>query len=159
MRGGRKSGLAWVDARLPPAPVARWLALRDAVISRIVADQLSESRAAAHTALWRTGVIWAGCRRCTAWGRTSRPMPTSMFSHPARFPADLHHLGEQNRILSARAGARLDETLHPHTRIQLTECGHLPMVEDPETVTNIITTFLSSPEVRPFGATEHPVKP
>ncbi|MEV2224231.1 hypothetical protein AB0E01_30755 [Nocardia vinacea] len=61
--------------------------------------------------------------------------------------------------LSARAGARLDDTLHPHTRIRLTECGHLPMVEGPETVTNIITTFLSSPEVRPFGATEHPVKP
>lgn len=87
-------------------------------------------------------------------------MPTSTFSPPGPgFPPICTIWGEQNRILSARAGARLDDTLHPHTRIRLTECGHLPMVEDPETVTNIITTFLSSPEVRPFGATEHPVEP
>ena len=164
MRAGRQAGLAWVDARLPLAPVARRVALPDAVISRIVADQLGANgrrRDLHHSP--RLMAHWRDKGRLQALHGLVQDFPTyadlDVFTPGPGFPPICTIWGEQNRILSARAGARLDDTLHPHTRIQLTECGHLPMVEDPETVTNIITTFLSSPEVRPFGATEHPVKP
>ncbi|WP_433200770.1 alpha/beta fold hydrolase [Nocardia sp. CA-107356] len=163
VRAGRQAGLAWVDARLPLGPVARRLALPDAVVSRIIADQLGADgrrRDLHHSP--RLTAHWGDKGRLQALHGLVQDFPTyadlDAFTPGPGFPPICTIWGEQNRILSARAGAQLDETLHPHTRIQLPECGHLPMVESPESVTNIITTFLSSQEVRPFGATEHPVK-
>lgn len=164
VRGGRQAGLAWVDARLPLAPVARRLALPEAVVTRIIADQLGEDgrrRLLHHSP--RLMAHWGDKGRLLALHGLVQDFPTyadlDVFTPGPGFPPICTIWGTQNRILSARAGAKLDETLHTHTRIQLNDCGHLPMVEDPETVTSVITTFLAAPEVRPYSAGKRPVKP
>lgn len=49
--------------------------------------------------------------------------------------------GVQNKALSVRAGRRLNERLRPERAEFLAGCGHLPMLEDPDAVTNIIDEF------------------
>ncbi|MBL1074235.1 alpha/beta hydrolase [Nocardia sp. 2] len=87
----------------------------------------------------------------TRWAEPRRLLP------PAAIARDLHRLGEldtfqpdpgfppvtviwgaKNRILSAAAGARLNTTLRPARSILLPDCGHLLMLEDPDTVTSAI---------------------
>lgn len=46
--------------------------------------------------------------------------------------------GAQNRVLSPRAGQELNERLQPERSVTLEGCGHLPMLEYPEIVTEII---------------------
>lgn len=164
VRAGRQAGLAWVDARLPLAPVARRLALPEAVVTRILADQLGEQgrrRMLHHSP--RLMAHWSDKGRLLALHGLVQDFPTyadlDVFTPGPGFPPICTIWGTQNRILSARAGVKLDETLHTHTRIHLNDCGHLPMVEDPETVTSVITTFLAAPEVRPYSAAKRPVKP
>ncbi|WP_433732563.1 alpha/beta fold hydrolase [Nocardia sp. CA-129566] len=164
VRAGRQAGLAWVDARLPLAPVARRLALPDAVVSRIVGDQLGADgrrRNLHHSP--RLTAHWGDKGRLQALHGLVQDFPTyaelDVFTPGPEFPPICTIWGQQNRILSARAGAELDDTLRTHTRIQLTECGHLPMVEEPQTVTNAITTFLATQEVRPYSAEKRQVKP
>lgn len=53
--------------------------------------------------------------------------------------------GEQNLVLSARAGEELNQKLKPARQIFLANCGHLPMLEDPTTCLEIIQSFLKSP--------------
>ncbi|MGW3540446.1 alpha/beta fold hydrolase [Nocardia niigatensis] len=54
------------------------------------------------------------------------------------FPPITTVWGTKNRILSAAAGARLNATLCPSESIELRDCGHLVMLEQPETVTAAI---------------------
>ncbi|MBF6175270.1 alpha/beta fold hydrolase [Nocardia blacklockiae] len=61
-----------------------------------------------------------------------RPGPT--------FPPITTIWGEQNRILSPAAGARLNETLNPVQALTVPSCGHLVMLESPDTVTGAIRT-------------------
>ncbi|GAB2706760.1 alpha/beta fold hydrolase [Nocardia thraciensis] len=61
-----------------------------------------------------------------------RPGPT--------FPPITTVWGEKNRILSAAAGARLNATLNPVQAVTVPGCGHLVMLESPETVTAAIRT-------------------
>jgi pimeloyl-ACP methyl ester carboxylesterase len=49
--------------------------------------------------------------------------------------------GAQNRVLSPRAGRKLDDRLRPERAEQIDGCGHFPMLEDPDTVTAIIGEF------------------
>lgn len=49
--------------------------------------------------------------------------------------------GAQNKVLSPKAGLLLNATLSPERAELLQGCGHLPMLEDPETVTKIIDEF------------------
>ncbi|QLY27586.1 alpha/beta fold hydrolase [Nocardia huaxiensis] len=95
------------------------------------------------------------------WAEPRRLLP------PAAIARDLHRLAEldtfrpgpgfppitviwgaKNRILSASCGARLNTTLNPHRSILLPDCGHLLMLEDPDTVTAAIrsaaTTAIAS---------------
>jgi pimeloyl-ACP methyl ester carboxylesterase len=52
--------------------------------------------------------------------------------------------GAQNRVLSPRAGAALDERLAPERAERIEGCGHYPMLEDPEAVTGIIAAFAAA---------------
>lgn len=52
--------------------------------------------------------------------------------------------GAQNRVLSPRAGERLNSHLRPERAEVLEGCGHLPMLEDPEAVTEIIAGFAAA---------------
>lgn len=61
--------------------------------------------------------------------------------------------GAQNRVLSRRNGAHLAEVLHAERVAVLDGCGHLPMLEDPEVVTDLLHeliehTTASSAEAR-----------
>ncbi len=52
--------------------------------------------------------------------------------------------GAENRVLSPRAGAALDERLAPERAERIDGCGHYPMLEDPEAVTGIIAAFAAA---------------
>lgn len=54
--------------------------------------------------------------------------------------------GAQNRVLSAKAGRRLDGVLSPDRSETVEGCGHLVMLEKPELVTRLIVDFLGSVE-------------
>ena len=50
-------------------------------------------------------------------------------SRRRRVPAHLHDLGLRNKIVSPKAGRRLNSTLHPARQEWLTDSGHLLMLE------------------------------
>lgn len=52
--------------------------------------------------------------------------------------------GLKNRVLSPRAGQRLNKVLRPVRQEWLPECGHLPMLEEPDRLATIIDEFFSS---------------
>ncbi|MFF0495142.1 alpha/beta fold hydrolase [Nocardia aobensis] len=148
VRHGGQAPLMWFDRFAPLAPLARRLALPKALVALIVAQQLGprgrdrelqkDPRLQAH---------WADRGRLLALDRLVQDFPAfaalDEFTPDPEFPPICTVWGRRNRILSAAAGARLDETFCPRERFVLSDCGHLPMVEDPETVTSAITTFLT----------------
>ena len=52
--------------------------------------------------------------------------------------------GEQNKVLSAKAGRQLNIKLKPKRKEFIADCGHLPMLERPEEITEIIRDFLDN---------------
>jgi pimeloyl-ACP methyl ester carboxylesterase len=66
------------------------------------------------------------------------------FVPPADFPERMTIWGEENRVLSARAGERLNRTLAPVRGARLAQCGHLPMLEHPDEVSSLIEQFIES---------------
>ncbi|WP_269821610.1 alpha/beta fold hydrolase [Nocardia yamanashiensis] len=85
---------------------------------------------------------WAEPRRLLPPAAIARDLPnlaTLDYFHPAPgFPPITTIWGAKNRILSAKAGARLNKALRPASAITLPTCGHLVMLESPETVTTAI---------------------
>lgn len=156
---GQSAGLAWLDARLPLAPLARRISLPGPVVSLIVGNQLGprgRGRRAQHEP--RVRAHWTDRGRLEALHGLVQDFPSyralDTFHPPAGFPPICTIWGRGNRILSAKAGGRLNRTLRPHTAVELPDCGHLPMVEAPQRVASIITGFLAaidSPLRKPAG--------
>ncbi|MEV0343402.1 alpha/beta hydrolase [Nocardia sp. NPDC050713] len=156
VRKGESAGLAWVDGKLPLGPLAKRLALPDRVISLIIANQLgARGRRLGMQHSRRLKAHWGDRGRLQALHGLVQDFPNfrvlDEFIPGPAFPPICTIWGKQNHILSASAGAVLDRTLRPHTRVVLPDCGHLPMVEDPAAVTTAITEFLAAPAIRPHG--------
>lgn len=148
VRHGDQAPLMWFDRFAPLAPLARRLALPKALVALIVAHQLGpRGRDRELQKDPRLQAYWSDRGRLLALDRLVQDFPAfaalDEFTPGPEFPPICTVWGRRNRILSAAAGARLDETLCPRERLVLSDCGHLPMVEDPETVTSAITTFLA----------------
>lgn len=146
---GRSAGMAWVDARLPLGPLAERISLPGRAVTQIAANQLGSRgrrRKLQHSA--RLTAFWGDRGRLIALHGLVQDFPAyaalDRFDPPPDFPPICTIWGAQNRILSADAGAGLSATLRPAQAAVLSDCGHLPMVEDPERTTAIITGFLST---------------
>ncbi|WP_338773906.1 alpha/beta hydrolase [Nocardia vulneris] len=146
---GKSAGLAREAARLPLGALARRLALPGRAVSRIVGSQLgSRGRNQSLQNSPRLRAHWSDRGRLNSVYELVQDLPTyatlDRFDPPADFPPICTIWGKQNLVLSADAGARLNRVLRPRTAIELPDCGHLPMVEDPDRVTSIITEFLAT---------------
>ncbi|MEU6184487.1 alpha/beta hydrolase [Nocardia sp. NPDC047038] len=149
---GQSAGLAWLDARLPLGPLARRISLPDPVVSLIVGNQLGPRGRRLRTQHEpRVRAYWTDRGRLRALHGLVQDFPSyralDTFEPPAGFPPICTIWGRRNRILSAKAGGRLNRKLRPHTAVELPDCGHLPMVEAPERVASIITGFLAATDV------------
>ncbi|MBH0775638.1 alpha/beta fold hydrolase [Nocardia bovistercoris] len=149
VHGGASAGLARVDALLPLGPLARRLTLPEPAVSMIVATQLGAR--GRRVGLHRSPRLRAHLNdrgRLFALDRLVQDFPAYRALDTLRpgpeFPPICTLWGKQNRVLSAAAGARLDTTLRPHTSVVLDDCGHLPMAEDPDAVTAVVTGFLTA---------------
>jgi len=60
------------------------------------------------------------------------------------FPPICTIWGLKNKIVSPKAGCRLNSTLHPARQEWLPDCGHLLMLERPDEVASIIDEFLQA---------------
>ncbi|MCO5281186.1 MAG: alpha/beta hydrolase [Chitinophagales bacterium] len=69
------------------------------------------------------------------------------FTPPADFPPICTIWGLENKILSAKAGRKLNATLHPQREEWIEGGGHLVMLETPEKIATVIREFIGAKEV------------
>ncbi|MFI6869285.1 alpha/beta fold hydrolase [Nocardia sp. NPDC050406] len=143
---GRTQRLA---QRLPLDRVASGIRLPDVAAGWLIREQLGpRGREMTRDSFTDFERRWAEPRRLLPAAAISRDLhrlaALDDFRPGPNFPPITTIWGARNRILSAQAGARLNETLNPVRRIVLPDCGHLLMVEDPETVTAAIRSASSA---------------
>ncbi|AYF74369.1 alpha/beta hydrolase [Nocardia yunnanensis] len=130
-------------ATLPLHAVAGAIRLPAAAAELVVREQLGPRgrgmSASTFAALRRR---WSEPRRLLPPAAIARDLPTlavlDEFRPTPGFPPITTIWGAKNHILSAAAGARLNATLRPARSLELPTCGHLVMLEEPETVTAAI---------------------
>ncbi|MBB5918411.1 pimeloyl-ACP methyl ester carboxylesterase [Nocardia transvalensis] len=116
-----------------PGPAASW----------VVREQLGpEGRSRGPEAVAGLRRRWSEPRRLLPAAAIARDLPRlaelDRFRPGPTFPPITTIWGEKNRILSPAAGARLNATLNPVESVTVPSCGHLVMLESPETVTTAI---------------------
>ncbi|MGW4119340.1 alpha/beta fold hydrolase [Nocardia sp. NPDC004711] len=130
-------------AQLPLDSVAGAIRLPGFAANLVVREQLGP-RGRGMGASPFTGLRhrWSEPRRLLPPAAIARDLPKLAvlddFRPAPGFPPITTVWGAKNHILSAAAGARLNATLCPSESIELPDCGHLVMLEQPETVTAAI---------------------
>lgn len=119
----------------------------------IVTEQLGAGGAHTRDVVADLRTRWTERRRLMVTAAISRQIPRlaelDSFVPPPDFPPITTVWGGRNRVLSARAGATLDQTLHPVRAIIVEDAGHLVMVEAPEAVTTAILSAIDHARGRP----------
>ncbi|KAH8703691.1 alpha/beta hydrolase fold protein [Talaromyces proteolyticus] len=142
----RAGWAAWLLRHIPLRPIAVSLQLPGPIAGLVIREQLGQSGGEVPTAALR--------RRWTEKGRLlplaeilpdlPRLAVLDTFEPDSSFPPITTIWGQQNRVLSSTAGARLNATLKPRRALTLPACGHLAMMEDPESVTEQVRFAASS---------------
>lgn len=141
---------ARVASRIPLDTVASAIRLPGLAAGWVVREQLGPR---GRDMSWATSFgafkqRWTEPRRLLPAAAIARDLPRlaelDTFHPGPAFPPITTIWGSKNRILSATAGAQLNATLDPVRRIVLPDCGHLLMIEDPETVTAAIRSASSA---------------
>ncbi|MEV0468302.1 alpha/beta hydrolase [Nocardia tengchongensis] len=130
-------------SHLPLDAVASAIRLPGVAANLVVREQLGpRGRSMTSPSFTALRHRWSEPRRLYPPAAIARDLPTlatlDSFHPSPSFPPITAIWGAKNRILSAAAGARLNETLRPTEAIELADCGHLIMLEQPETVTTAI---------------------
>ncbi|MVU77798.1 alpha/beta fold hydrolase [Nocardia sp. ET3-3] len=134
---------ARLATHLPIDSVAGAIRLPGLVAKYVVREQLGpRGRDMDASAFANLNRRWRDRGRLLAPAATARDLSTlaalDEFRPDADFPPITTIWGLENRVLSAAAGARLNATLNPTLAIEARGCGHLVMLEEPETVTAAI---------------------
>ncbi|MFJ4655614.1 alpha/beta fold hydrolase [Nocardia sp. NPDC088792] len=134
---------ARLASRMKLDPVAGVIRLPALAAGLVVREQLGpRGRTMDRAAFAELRHRWAEPQRLLPPAAIARDLPKLAvldgFRPDADFPPITTVWGAKNHILSAAAGARLNETLAPVRAITLPECGHLVMLEDPDAVTTAI---------------------
>ncbi|MTE14962.1 alpha/beta fold hydrolase [Nocardia aurantiaca] len=135
--------MARMAAHFPLDSIAGAIRLPEAAANLVVREQLGpRGRGMGSSPFAGLRRRWSEPRRLLPPAAIARDLPTLAvlddFRPAPGFPPITTVWGAENRILSASAGARLNTTLCPSEAIELADCGHLVMLEQPETVTAAI---------------------
>jgi pimeloyl-ACP methyl ester carboxylesterase len=162
-RAGRIGAMQWIDRRAPTAlTVVESFAGRASMPARLarillrthVGDAGKQAKlpadpslVACYTRPTQLAALRSLLSEMESFGALDR------FTPGPSFPPMCTIWGEQNFILSAAAGRRLNERLKPSREVWLADCGHLPMLERPDACVDAMTDVLDRPKHRQNAST------
>lgn len=121
--------------RLPRSISEQSLAFQFGSIGRKKKLHLTPELCACFTAEGQTHSLVGVLDNLATYSRFDR------FEPPPGFPPICTIWGLENRVLSAKAGRKLNETLRPQRQEWLEGCGHLCTLEKPDEIATIMTEF------------------